>query len=68
MKKKKPPQAPPKEGMSLTLLTYFHRFKLYAIKTSPPLEGLGEAFWRGLTQPVVQGGLHSPLHSERGRG
>ena len=26
-----PPQAPPKEGMSLTLLTYFHRFKLYPI-------------------------------------
>ena len=66
-----PPQAPPKEGMSLTLLTYFHRFKLYAIRTSPPLEGLGEAFFLGvglLTLPVVLCGLHSPLHSERGRG
>ena len=67
---KKPPQAPPKEGMSLTLLTYFHRFKLYAIRTSPPLEGLGEAFFfgGGITLPAVLCGLHSPLHSERGRG
>ena len=64
--KRKPPQAPPKEGMSLTLLTYFHRFKLYAIRTSPPLEGLGEAFFP--TLPAVLGSLHSPLLSERGRG
>ena len=66
MKKKKPPQAPPKEGMSLTLLTYFYRFKLYAIRISPPLEGLGEAFFPTLL--LVLGSLHSPLHSERGRG
>ena len=66
MKKKKPPQAPPKEGMSLTLLTYFHRFKLYAIKTSPPSEGLGEAFFP--TLPLVHSLLYSPFLSARGRG
>ena len=60
---KKPPQAPPKEGMSLTLLTYFHRFKLYAIRTSPPLEGLGEAVF---TQPLVHSLLYSPFLSGRG--
>ena len=66
MKKKKPPQAPPKEGMSLTLLTYFHRFKLYAIKTSPPSEGIGEAFFPNL--PLVHSLLYSPFLSVRGRG
>ena len=66
MKKKKPPQAPPKEGMSLTLLTYFHRFKLYAIKTSPPSEGLGEAFFP--TLPLVHSLLYSPFLLIRGRG
>ena len=37
--------------------------------TSPPLEGLGEAFLGGaFTLPVVQCGLHSPRLLERGRG
>ena len=63
--KRKPPQAPPKEGMSLTLLTYFHRFKLYPIRTSPPSEGLGEAVF---TQPLVHSLLYSPFLLARGRG
>ena len=57
---------PLKEGMSLTLLTYFHRFKLYAIRTSPPLEGLGEAFFPNL--PLVLPLLYSPFLSVWGRG
>ena len=39
---------------------------LAPVGTSPPAEGLGEAFFPIL--PVVQGALHSLLHSERGRG
>ena len=69
MKKKKPPQAPPKEGMSLIPSHISSCFKLYPIRTSPPLEGLGEAFLGGaFTLPVVQGSLHSPFLSVRGRG
>ena len=45
---KKPPQAPPKEGMSLIRSHISSCFKLYPTKTSPPSEGLGEAFWGGL--------------------
>ena len=38
-----PPQAPPKEGMSLIPSHISSCFKLYPIRTSPPSEGLGEA-------------------------
>ena len=68
VKKRKPPQAPPREGMSLIRSHISSCFKLYPTKTSPPLEGLGEAFWGGFTLPVVQGSLHSPLLLERGWG
>ena len=47
VKKRKPPQAPPREGMSLIHSHISSCFKLYPTKTSPPLEGLGEAFWGG---------------------
>ena len=36
----------------------------YPVRHIPSKEGLGEAF----TLPVVQGALHSPLLSARGRG
>ena len=46
MKKKKPPQAPPKEGMSITLLTGSQSFQTISNKDIPSFEGLGEAsFW-----------------------
>ena len=60
---------PSKEGMSLTLLTYFHRFKLYAIRTSPPSEGLGEAFFLvGLLPCLWSSVVFTPLSIRRGGG
>ena len=44
MKKKKPPQAPPKEGMSLTLLTYFHSFQTISNKDIPSFGGAWGGF------------------------
>ena len=66
---KKPPQAPPKEGMSLTLLTCFHSFQTISNKDIPSFGGAWGGFlgW-GFTLPVVQGVLHSPRLLERGRG
>ena len=55
--------SPSKGGDVLILLTYFHRFKLYPTKTSPPLEGLGEAFFPNL--PLVLPLLYSPFLSVR---
>ena len=72
MKKKKPPQAPPKEGMSITLLTGSQSFQTISNKDIPSLGGAwgGFLFFGGgaFTLPVVQGSLHSPLLSVRGRG
>ena len=60
--KRKPPQAPPREGMSLICSHISSCFKLYPTKTSPPSEGLGEAF----TQLPVLPLLYSPFLSVRG--
>ena len=62
VKKRKPPQAPPREGMSLIRSHISSCFKLYPTKTSPPSEGLGEAF----TQLLVHSLLYSPSLSVRG--
>ena len=67
--KRKPPQAPPKEGMSITLLTGSQSFQTISNKDIPSFGGAWGGFFEGaFTLPVVQCGLHSPLHSERGRG
>ena len=67
--KRKPPQAPPKEGMSITLLTGSQSFQTISNKDIPSFGGAWGGFLRGaFTLPVVQCGLHSPLHSERGGG
>ena len=71
MKKKKPPQAPPKEGMSITLLTGSQSFQTISNKDIPSFGGAWGGFFLGvglLTLPVVQGSLHSPFLSVRGRG
>ena len=69
VKKRKPPQAPPREGMSLIRSHISSCFKLYPTKTSPPLEGLGEAslgeaFFPNLL--LVHSLLYSPFLSVRG--
>ena len=75
MKKKKPPQAPPKEGMSLIPSHISSCFKLYPIRTSPPSEGLGEAsfleglypacgpVWSSLPSPFGEGAGVRPFFS-----
>ena len=70
MKKKKPPQAPPKEGMSITLLTGSQSFQTISNKDIPSFGGAwgGFLFGGAFTLPVVQGALHSPRLLERGRG
>ena len=48
MKKKKPPQAPPKEGMSITLLTGFHSFQTISNKDIPSFGGAWGGFFLGV--------------------
>ena len=66
--KRKPPQAPPREGMSLIRSHISSRFKLYPIRTSPPLEGLGEASLRGLLPCLWSSVVFTPLSIRRGGG
>ena len=48
MKKKKPPQAPPKEGMSPSLLTGSQSFQTISNKDIPSFGGAwGGFFWGG---------------------
>ena len=47
MKKKKPPQAPPKEGMSITLLTGSQSFQTISNKDIPSFGGAWGGFFRG---------------------
>ena len=71
MKKKKPPQAPPKEGMSITLLTGFQSFQTISNKDIPSFGGAwgGFLFWGwGFTLPLVHSLLYSPFLSVRGWG
>ena len=58
----------PSKGGDVPNPTYnaFIRFKLYPIRTTPPLEGLGEAFFPNLL--LVHSLLYSPFLLERGRG
>ena len=63
---KKPPQAPPEEGMSLSLLTYFRSFQTISNKDIPSFGGawggfLREAFFPNL--PLVHSLLYSPFLS-----
>ena len=51
--KRKPPQAPTKEGMSITLLTGFHSFQTISNKDIPSKRGLGRlsfltCYWSSL--------------------
>ena len=67
MKKKKPPQAPPKEGMSITLLTGSQSFQTISNKDIPSFGGawggfLGWGFypacgpgWSSLPSPFGEG-------------
>ena len=67
--KRKPPQALPREGMSLIRSHISSCFKLYPTKTSPPLEGLGEASLGEASFPnqlLVHSLLYSPFLSVRG--
>ena len=59
-----------RRGCPYPYLHTFSCFKLYPIRTSPPLEGLGEAsFWGwGFTLLLVHSLLYSPFLSVRGRG
>ena len=66
--KRKPPQAPPREGMSLIRSHISSCFKLYPTKTSPPLEGLGEASLRGLLPCLWSSVVFTPLSIRRGVG
>ena len=70
MKKKKPPQAPPKEGMSLTLLTCFQLFQTICYKDIPSFGGAWGGFllWRGLYPACgpVWSSLPSPFGSGAG--
>ena len=70
MKKKKPPQAPPKEGMSITLLTGSQSFQTISNKDIPSFGGAwGGFFWCGASNlPLVHSLLYSPFLSVRGRG
>ena len=47
MKKKKPPQAPPKEGMSITLLTGSQSFQTISNKDIPSFGGAWGGFLLG---------------------
>ena len=70
MKKKKPPQAPPKEGMSITLLTGSQSFQTISNKDIPSFGGAwGGFFWCGASNlPLVHFLLYSPFLLIRGRG
>ena len=74
-KKADPKESLPKplrrEGMSITLLTGSQSFQTISNKDIPSFGGAWGGFFFGggaFTLPVVLCGLHSPLHSERGRG
>ena len=60
--KEKPPQAPPKEGMSLTLLTCFHSFQTISNKDIPSFGGaLGRLSWVGLLPCLWSCVVFTPL-------
>ena len=63
MKKKKPPQAPPKEGMSITLLTGSQSFQTISNKDIPSFGGAWGGFFEGLYPACGPGcsSLPSPL-------
>ena len=66
-----PPQAPPKEGMSPSLLTYFRSFQTIPNKDIPSFGGAWVGFFFGgrtFTLPLVHSLLYSPFLSVRGRG
>ena len=69
MKKKKPPQAPPKEGMSITLLTGSQSFQTISNKDIPSFGGAWGGFlFRGGALPCLWSRvLFTPL-SEMERG
>ena len=68
MKKKKPPQAPPKEGMSITLLTGFHSFQTISNKDIPSFGGAWGGFLRGLYPACGPGFSSLPFSFGSGAG
>ena len=67
--KEKPPQAPPREGMSLSLLTYFRSFQTISNKDIPSFGGAWGGFLREASFPnllLVHSLLYSPFLSVRG--
>ena len=70
MKKKKPPQAPPKEGMSITLLTGSQSFQTISNKDIPSFGGAWGGFFLGVgLLPCLRSSvLFTPLAFWRGGG
>ena len=68
MKKKKPPQAPPKEGMSITLLTGFHSFQTISNKDIPSFGGAWGGFFEGALPCLRSCVVFTPLAFWRGGG
>ena len=70
MKKKKPPQAPPKEGMSITLLTGSQSFQTISNKDIPSFGGAWGGFlFGGGTLPYLWSSVvFTPLSFWRGVG
>ena len=68
MKKKKPPQAPPKEGMSITLLTGSQSFQTISNKDLPSFGGAWGGFFEGVLPCLRSRVLFTPLAFWRGVG